>query len=47
MENVERIKKSHILAEVIKQYEKAGYGLTSVILDASFCNTPQSRKRFF
>jgi DNA (cytosine-5)-methyltransferase 1 len=47
MENVERIKKSHILAEVIKQYEMAGYGLTSVILDASFCNTPQSRKRFF
>ncbi|MBE8233642.1 MAG: DNA cytosine methyltransferase [Endozoicomonadaceae bacterium] len=47
MENVERIKKSNILAEVIKQYEKAGYGLTSVILDASFCNTPQSRKRFF
>ncbi len=47
MENVERIKKSHILEEVIKQYEKTGYGLTSVILDASFCNTPQSRKRFF
>ncbi|MDQ7091040.1 MAG: DNA cytosine methyltransferase [Methylococcales bacterium] len=47
MENVERIKKSHILAEVIQQYEKAGYGLTSVILDASYCNTPQSRKRFF
>ncbi|NOQ14021.1 MAG: DNA (cytosine-5-)-methyltransferase [Methyloprofundus sp.] len=47
MENVERIRKSHILAEVIQQYKKAGYGLTSVILDASYCNTPQSRKRFF
>ena len=47
MENVERIKKSHILAEVIQQYEKAGYGLTAVILDASYCGTPQARKRFF
>ncbi|MCK5872662.1 MAG: DNA cytosine methyltransferase [Methylococcales bacterium] len=47
MENVERIKKSRILAEVISQYEKSGYGLTSIVLDASFCNTPQSRKRFF
>lgn len=47
MENVEQIKKSHILAKVIKQYKKSGYGLTSVILNASYCNTPQSRKRFF
>ena len=47
MENVERIKKSRILSEVIQQYEGAGYGLTAVILDASYCNTPQARKRFF
>ena len=47
MENVEQIKKSHILKDVIKQFDKCGYGLTSVILDASFCGVPQSRTRFF
>ncbi len=47
MENVERIKKSGILLDVIEQYKKNGYGLTAVVLDASYCNTPQSRKRFF
>ena len=47
MENVERIKKSHILSEVISQFTKAGYGLTAAILNASYCNTPQSRNRFF
>lgn len=47
MENVERIKKSHILADIVEQFKSAGYGLTGVILDASYCNTPQARKRFF
>lgn len=47
MENVEQIKKSHILTDVVGQFEKAGYGLSSVILDASFCGVPQSRTRFF
>jgi len=47
MENVEQIKKSHILTDVIAQFSNAGYGITSVILDASFCGVPQSRKRFF
>jgi DNA (cytosine-5)-methyltransferase 1 len=47
MENVERIKKSDILSNVVQQYENMGYGLTAVILDASYCNTPQARKRFF
>lgn len=47
MENVERIKKSRILAEVIQQYKAAGYGLTAVILSAEYCNVPQARKRFF
>jgi len=47
MENVERIKKSGILLEVIEQYKQNGYGLTAVVLDASYCNTPQARKRFF
>ena len=47
MENVERIKKSQILSDVIQQYKKLGYGLTAVILSAEYCNTPQARKRFF
>lgn len=47
MENVEQIKKSHILAEVVEQFKQAGYGLTAVILDASLCGVPQSRTRFF
>ena len=47
MENVEQIKKSHILEDVIEQFEYTGYGLTAVILDASLCGVPQSRTRFF
>jgi len=47
MENVEQIKKSHILADAVEQFEKSGYGMTSAILDASFCGVPQSRTRFF
>ena len=47
MENVQRIVKSNILARVIKQYEASGYGLTAVVLDASYCGAPQARLRFF
>ncbi len=47
MENVDRITKSSILTDVIKRFEEAGYGITKTVLDASYCNTPQSRKRFF
>lgn len=47
MENVEQIKKNPILADVVTQFIEAGYGLTPVILDASFCGAPQARTRFF
>ena len=47
MENVEQIKKTDILQDVIKQFKECGYGLTSVILDASLCGVPQARTRFF
>ncbi len=47
MENVERIKKSHIMRDITEQLEESGYGLSSVILNAAYCNTPQSRNRFF
>ncbi|HIF9495202.1 TPA: DNA cytosine methyltransferase [Photobacterium damselae] len=47
MENVERIKKSKILSDIVSQFKEHGYGLTPVILDASYCNVPQARTRFF
>lgn len=47
MENVEQIKKSHILQDISEQFIQTGYGLSSVILDASYCGVPQARTRFF
>lgn len=47
MENVERIRKSHILHDIVKQFENNQYGLTAVILNASYCGVPQARNRFF
>lgn len=47
MENVPRIEKSGILKETKSILSEAGYGLTEKILNASFCNVPQNRKRFF
>ncbi|NJL89698.1 MAG: HindVP family restriction endonuclease [Coleofasciculaceae cyanobacterium SM2_1_6] len=47
MENVQRITKSSIFTEISKQFTKCGYGLSSVVLDASHCHVPQSRLRFF
>ena len=47
MENVPQIKKSHVLKDTVDQFIQTGYGLSSVILDASVCGVPQSRTRFF
>jgi DNA (cytosine-5)-methyltransferase 1 len=47
MENVARISKSQILKIAYNQFKKVGYGLTSCILDASYCSVPQTRKRYF
>ncbi|MBC3789192.1 DNA cytosine methyltransferase, partial [Spirosoma utsteinense] len=47
MENVARITKSTILRKAIEVYERAGYGLSANVLDASYCGVPQARKRFF
>ncbi len=47
MENVARISKSSTLNLAWKQFKKVGYGLTSYILDASYCGVPQTRKRYF
>lgn len=47
MENVDRAEKSRSYARARALLKKAGYGLTEVLLDASFCGVPQKRKRFF
>lgn len=46
MENVPEITKKEILGEIIERFKGAGYGLTSMIIDASLCGVPQSRKRY-
>jgi len=47
MENVERIAKSHILKTALNIFRENGYGLTSSVLNASYCGVPQVRKRYF
>ncbi|OIP71483.1 MAG: DNA (cytosine-5-)-methyltransferase [Oscillatoriales cyanobacterium CG2_30_40_61] len=47
MENVPRITKSPIFKQISEQFLNNGYGLSAIVLNASFCNTPQSRSRFF
>lgn len=47
MENVQRITKSHVLTEIYEQFIRNGYGLSAIVLDASLCDVPQARLRFF
>lgn len=47
MENVTQIRKTHIFKDIIEQFIEQKYGLSSVILNASFCGVPQARTRFF
>ena len=47
MENVDRITKSKTYPEAERIIRESGYGLTTVVLDASYCGVPQKRKRFF
>ena len=47
MENVPEIRKYRILADIISDFQRAGYGLTQKVLEASYYGVPQSRKRFF
>lgn len=46
MENVDRILKTGKLVEARKMFKDSGYGLTEIVLNASFCGVPQRRKRF-
>lgn len=47
MENVARTVHSASYAKARRMFERSGYGLTEIILDASQCGVPQKRKRFF
>lgn len=47
MENVDRAAKSSTFAKALGIFKGAGYGITQITLDASFCGVPQKRKRFF
>ncbi|ACD52182.1 DNA cytosine methyltransferase [Clostridium botulinum] len=47
MENVNDIKKYTTLKNAKQIFEKSGYGLTEVVLDASLYEVPQARKRYF
>lgn len=47
MENVARITKTQKLATAYAIFKNAGYGMTQHVLDASYCDVPQQRKRFF
>lgn len=47
MENVERASGSRALAKARKMLKESGYGITEIILEASYCGVPQRRKRLF
>jgi DNA (cytosine-5)-methyltransferase 1 len=47
MENVPEITKSETITNIIPVFRKVGYAITKIVLDASLCGVPQSRKRFF
>ena len=47
MENVYNIEKSPILPLAVEILHNVGYGITKQVLDASRCEVPQARHRFF
>lgn len=47
LENVPRIRLSSVFSKAEIKLRKIGYGLTTKILDASYCGVPQQRKRLF
>jgi DNA (cytosine-5)-methyltransferase 1 len=47
MENVARITTTKTLSKAIEIFKTHGYGLSAQVLDASLCEVPQLRKRFF
>ncbi|MEY4926964.1 MAG: DNA-cytosine methyltransferase, partial [Bacteroidota bacterium] len=47
MENVERIITTQALQQAQNILKTAGYGCSTIVLNASLCGVPQLRKRFF
>jgi DNA (cytosine-5)-methyltransferase 1 len=47
MENVDRITKSQTFDRIIEIFKESRYGLSSSVINASYCGVPQSRKRYF
>lgn len=47
MENVYNIERMPVLPKATKILKDTGYGLTTRILNASYCGVPQARMRFF
>lgn len=47
MENVARVKLSMSYGNARQMFKNNDYGLTEMVLDASYCGVPQIRKRFF
>lgn len=47
MENVDRITKSQTFDRMIEIFKKSRYGLSSSVINASYCGVPQARKRYF
>lgn len=47
MENVARAKNAAAFRSAVSILSKAGYGITEHVLNAAYCNVPQTRKRLF
>ena len=47
MENVDRIRKSHVLKQAKTIFRKSHYSLNEIVLTASYYGVPQNRKRYF
>lgn len=47
MENVPRVQNSNAYSKAKRLYIDNHYGLTEIVLNASYCGAPQKRKRFF
>lgn len=47
MENVANVQRTQTFAKTIEVFKNSGYGITKVVLDASLCGVPQTRKRMF
>lgn len=47
MENVAAIRNTKSFIQALENFRKAGYGLTTEVLDAAYCGVPQTRRRMF